>query len=137
MADDDEKPHDWDPDREKRQTDPVEMAKALAKAYGEEMRAQEAVREAQLPPPPPMDLQVRIHKISNGHVVLWGQAPAGYPNDHSSVQEVFAADSPEVHAVVLKLLREFFDGKLLRKGRGTPPGPFIGGGGPGLGPVEG
>ena len=127
MADDDEKPHDWDPDREKRQTDPTEMAKALARGYYEEMRKQEAARIAQAPPPPPMDLQMGIHKISNGYVVLWGQAPPGYPADRSCTQEAFASGPPEVHAVVLKLLREFFDGKLPLAGRGTPPGPFIGG----------
>ena len=137
MADDDEKPHDWDPDREKRQTDPIEMAKALAKAYGEEMRAQEGARVAKMPPPPPMDLRVRVHKISNGYVVAYGQAPTDYPGDRSSSLEAFAADAAEVHAVVLRLLREFFEGKLAQDGYGAPPGPFIGGVGNGLGSVEG
>lgn len=139
MADDDEKPHDWDPDRERRQTDPVEQAKAVAKAFAEEARRQQQIdrsREASAPPIP-MDLQIGIHKISNGYVVLQALTPIGYANDRSGVQETFAADSAEVHVAILKLLQEFFEGKLTRNRYGTPPGPFIGGVGPGLGSVEG
>ena len=135
MADHD----DWDPDKERRQTDPVEQAKAVAKAFAEEARRQQDIDRSRSAPiaPPPMDLQIGIHKITNGFVVLYALMPVGYPADRSGAQETFAADATEVHAVVLRLLREFFDGKMGRPGYETPPGPFVGGVGPGLGSVGG
>lgn len=135
MADHD----DWDPDKERRQTDPVEQAKAVAKAFAEEARRQQDIDRSRSAPiaPPPMDLQIGIHKITNGYVVLWGLATPGYPAGREITQEAFAADSTEVHAVVLRLLRELFEGKLTRNAYGAPPGPFIGGVGPGLGAEEG
>lgn len=126
MADDDEKPHDWDPDREKRQTDPIEMAKALAKAYGEEMRAQEAVRTAKMPPPPPMDLQLAVHKITNGYIVVWALSMTGYPSDRANSQEVYADTPAAVVATVLRLTQEHLDGRLKASPGAPPPGAAFG-----------
>lgn len=138
MADDDEKPHDWDPDREKRQTDPEALARSFVRAAADEQAKIDKEKAGRVqsrsaylcPAPPLLDLQVGLHKITNGYLVLWGLAPVGYPADRSHTQEVFAVDATEVHAVVLRLLREFFEGKLPAAGYGTPPGPFIGGMGP-------
>ena len=149
MANDDEKPHDWDPERERAQVDPDKLARTWVRAAADEAAKidQEAqARAAKLRElkgeglrpvvhyaVPPAALQLAVRKITNGYMVTYGLVPVGYPADQSCLQEAFAADSTEVHAVVLRLLREFFEGKLAKPGYGTPPGPFIGG----VGPVEG
>ena len=139
MAFDDDKPHDWDPDKEKRSTDPAELAREFVRAAAQEQKKidQESERagrgigrRAYAPPAPPaMDLQMGVHKITNGYIVLWGLAPAGYPAERNRTKEIYAATPEAAREALAALLVDFFAGKLP----GDPEGPF----GPMMGPAIG
>lgn len=130
MAFDEEKPHDWDPEKEKKQTDPEELARTFVRAAAEEQKKIDrenaaagrgiGARAYAPPPPPALDLQMGVHKITNGYVVLWGLAPVGYPADRSRTKEIYAATPEDVQKALAALLVDFFAGRL----EGGPLGPF-------------
>lgn len=132
MAIDDDKPHDWDPEKEKRQTDPEALARSFVRAEAEEQKRIDrenaaagrgiGARAYTPHPPPPLDLQMGVHKITNGYVVLWGLAPVGYPADRSRTKEIYAATPEDVQKALATLLVDFFAGRL----EGGPMSPFEG-----------
>ena len=140
MADDDEKAHDWDPDREKRQTDPEAIARSFVRAAAEEQKKieEEARKEriardmdrpaARVGPALsiPMDLQLAVHKITNGYVVVWALSPTGYPSDRANSQEAYAETPAAVVATVLRLTQEHLDGRLKPFGGPQAPGTAYG-----------
>ena len=115
MANDDEDDEPiWDPKEEKAKTDP----RALIKLYAEEMRKVISEGGSVLGGPVPQayaphlpaDLQLAVHPISNGFLVVCGRSIPGYhPGEGASGRvEEFAADQAAVHAILLRALREFF-----------------------------
>ncbi len=137
MAAEDDMPHDWDPEKEKRQTDPVEQARAVAKAFAEQAAIEQAKHQKRLAAMPkrPMDLQFAVHKISNGWIVIYSQTPVGYQGDRGNSREIYADTPAAVVAAVLRVTQGHLDGKLDGAEEGTcdgrPPGPFLGGAGVG------
>lgn len=122
MADDDA-PHDWDPDREKKQTDPEAIARSFVRAAAEEQKRIEAEDEARRPqviggrigrsaPITALDLQLAVHQIWNGFLVVHVRVPVseygGPPPYASGKTEEYAPDQAAVHAILLRALREFF-----------------------------
>ena len=139
MAIDDDRPHDWDPEKEKRSTDPKELAREFVRAAAQEQKKideenKKAKREVgggvyTPPAPPAMDLQMGVHKITNGYIVLWGLAPARYPAQRNRTKEIYAATPEAAREALAALLVDFFAGKLPD----DPEGPF----GPVMGPYAG
>lgn len=114
---DEEAPHDWNPEREKRQTDPEALARSFVRAAAEEQvkinREMEAKRPrmvARSGPAPRTDLTIVVHEISNGFLIRHGRAPAGYQAiDQGSILEEYVADKVAAAEVVARVLREHFD----------------------------
>ena len=136
MASDDENPHDWDPEKEKRSTDPKELAREFVRAAAQEQKKiDEENKKAKRgiggqvydhPAPPAMDLQMGIHKITNGYVVLWGLAPAGYPAQRNRTKEIYAATPEAAREALAALLVDFFAGKLVEEPEHYPWGGSLG-----------
>ena len=140
MADDD-RPHDWDPEREKRQTDPDALARSFVRAAADEqakIEKEEAARRKEIgdlgrpvssflmPAPPALDLQLSVHKIKNGIVVTYGQGPHGHPLTIDLAETEYAKDPEAAIGAVLRIVREFFlssTGPLAAPGV-LPPGAF-------------
>src|SRR3990167_2548011 len=122
---DEEKPHDWDPEREKRQTDPDALARSFVRAAAEEQakieKEEAAARGAGMPaargfmpPPPVLDLQLSIHRIKNGIVVTYGEGAHGYPLTVDFASTEYAKDSEAALAIVQRIAREFLQGEQAR-----------------------
>lgn len=124
---------DWSPERERRETDPVEQARAMARVLAEEQERFEQrrqARQATIPPPPPGDLQMSVHRIQNGFVVIYGVSPAGCILQRAEANEEYAKDQADVHAILLRVLGAFFEKPVGTTsscpdtpGQGTGPGP--------------
>ncbi len=121
MASDDEAPHDWDPEREKKSTDPEALARSFVRAAAEEQKKIEAelaslrkpVARAFVPPPMPvLDLQLSVHRIKNGIVVTYGQGPHGHPLTVDLAVTEYAADGPGAMAIVSRIVQGHLDGSL-------------------------
>lgn len=139
MASDDENPHDWDPEKEKRSTDPAELAREFVRAAAKEQakidkqiaadRAELnalSVRSYMPPPPAALDLQLSVHKIKNGIVVTYGQGPHGHPLTIDLAETEYAKDPEAAIETVLRVVREFFlasTGPLAAPGA-LPPDAF-------------
>ena len=131
MANDDEDDEPaWDPKDEKRSTDPREIARAYAQEIGKIVKEQQRestpsyrVGAAHATPP---DLQLAIHPIREGFLVVHARVPAseygGPPPYLPGKVEEFAADQAAVHAILLRVLREFF----AMPAPGTPVPPSLG-----------
>lgn len=133
MADDDEKAHDWDPEREKRQTDPEALARSFVRAAAEEQkkidnetRKERAARDPDYPAylcgvkPQPMDLQLSVHKIRNGFVVTYGQGPHGHPLTIDLAETEYAKDAAGALGVVFRITNDFLAGTTVM----ADPGPL-------------
>lgn len=122
---DEEAPHDWDPDKEKRQTDPDALARSFVRAAADEqakIEKEEAARRKEvgdlggpvsswpMPAPPALDLQMSVHKIRNGFVVTYGQGPHGHPLTIDLAETEYAKDPETATEAVLRILKEFFQG---------------------------
>ena len=126
---DEEAPHDWDPDKEKRQTDPDALARSFVRAAAEEQkkieeeeRKERVDRDMGRParpgidcpfPSPPMDLQLGVHRIKNGIVVIYGQGPHGHPLTTDLAETEYAKDEDEAMEAVRRVVSEFFHGSLV------------------------
>lgn len=138
---DEEAPHDWDPEKEKKQTDPEELARSFVRAAAEEQKKIDMEARAEerrqveagglgggLPmrvyTPPPPDLQMSVHRIKNGLVVTYGQGPHGHPLTIDLAETEYAKDGEAALAIVQRITREFILDSLAPAGTS-----------PGLGPV--
>lgn len=133
MAFDDDKPHDWDPEKEKKQTDPEELARTFVRAAAEEQRkideearARRVDDDVDRPAlltcrPPALDLQLSIHLIKNGIVVTYGQSPHGHPLTFDLATTEYGKDAEAALAIVHRVAQEFFQGPAA--GVGLPPAP--------------
>ncbi len=124
---DEEAPHDWDPDREKRQTDPGELARSFVRAAAEEQAKIEKEMARRGPPMraytlPPLDLQLSIHRIKNGFVVTYGQGPHGHPLTVDLAEAEYAKDRNAALCIVNKVAYDFLKGF---EAAATPP-PVVG-----------
>ncbi len=121
---DEEAPHDWDPEREKKQTDPDALARSFVRAAAEEQkkieeeeRKERVDRDMGRParpgadyppyPPPSMDLQMSVHKIRNGFVVTFGQGPHGHPLTIDLAETEYAKDQGGALAIVNRVTHDF------------------------------